>query len=119
MAQDQEESRHAPRVAHQFMVRYRLANTGQLAWQVSPLRDFSRTGVRFIAEHPYEIGAVLELQLALPTSREPLALAGRVAWAKPAFLGTAELGVTFDNIDSGSQQMIDDAIAHFLRTRPK
>ncbi len=101
------------------MVRYRLANTGQTAWQVSPLRDFSRTGVRFISEHPYEIGAVLELQLALPTSREPLALAGRVAWVKPRFLETLELGVTFDKIDPGIQQSIDDAIAHFLRTRPE
>ena len=115
MTEKQEEARQAPRVIHQFLVRYRPATTEEAAWQVAPMRDFSRTGARFWSERSYEVGDLLELQLILPTSRQPVALKGRVAWVKAAPLQMVELGVTFDEDGPGVKQLIDDAVAHFLR----
>ena len=117
MTQTPEEGRQAPRVMHQFMVRYRPATAEQVAWQVAPLGDFSRTGARFWSERSYEVGNLLELQLVLPTSRAPIALKGRVAWGKVSLLQMLELGVIFEESDPSVNRLIEDAAAHFLRRR--
>ncbi len=111
------ERRHGPRVARAFMVRYRLPLAGQGSWQLSPLRDFSSEGARFISEHPFQIGDRLDVQLLLPSSRDPIALSVRIAWTRPAQFGTIELGVAFDLRDPIVKQSIDNAAAYFLRRK--
>ena len=109
----QEEQRQAPRVAHQFIARYRPV-TGNTGWLMSPLRDLSSGGARFLSEHPFLAGETVEMQLILPTSSQPVLLRARVAWAKPAKLGTVELGVAFDPEDTGVQRAIDKAVVYLL-----
>ena len=96
------------------MVRYRNPVGGRESWLISPLRDLSSGGARFLSESTVEAGAELEIQLVLPGSKDPVALKVRVAWAKPAPWGMAELGVTFEPEDVKVQQTIDAAVAHFL-----
>jgi len=96
------------------MVRYRAASGGQGAWAVSPLRDFSRGGARFVCENAFPVGTVLELQLMLPSSKTPVPLEAQVTWAKPGPINLAELGVAFSPVEAGIQQLIDTAVAHFV-----
>ena len=110
------EHRQDPRVSHAFMVRYRCPGVGQEHWLVSPLRDLSRSGARFLSEREFPVGTVLEAQLLLPRSQRPVAVAARVTWQKPAPLHMVELGVTFDvQADEVVRQAIDLSVAHFLR----
>ena len=115
MSENKGELRKTPRVKRQFMIRYRSATMERVTWQVAPLRDFSRTGARFLSERHYDAGHLLKLQLMLPMSQQPLNLTGRIAWTKPVQLNMVELGVTFDAADPGINQMLNDAAAHFLQ----
>ena len=109
------EQRREPRVMHSFMVRYRATARGQTSWFVSPLRDLSSGGARFLCECLFEVGTVLDMQLLLPMSEQPVVLKARIAWAKPGPLNLTEHGVTFNPDDSRVQRVIDMAVAHFLR----
>ena len=113
------EQRREPRVARSFMLRYRATESDQAAWFVSPLRDLSGGGARFISEYKFEIGTTLEMQLLLPTSEQPIPLKARIAWAKAGPLNLTEHGVTFNPGDVRVQQIIDTAVAHLLRKPQK
>lgn len=109
------EQRQDPRVAHPFMVRYYW----QDSWHISPLKDFSASGARFVSEYPFAAGELLDAQLILPLARQPIAARARVVWVKPSSLGLAELGVTFELGDTEAKQAIEAAVAHFLRKQGK
>ena len=106
------ENRRAPRIAHSFMLRYQPP--GKATWLISPLRDLSSGGARFLSEHLFTVGNVFEIQLVLPTASRPVQLKTRVAWVKPWRAGLVEVGVTFDPGDTGVQGMIDDAVTKLL-----
>lgn len=113
--EEKREYREAPRIAHGFLVRYRSAAAASSGWLVSPLRDLSGTGARFLSERRCATGDPIELELMLPTSQQPVAISGMVAWAKPAQYGTMELGVTFELKDTATQRLIDAAVEVFLK----
>jgi len=58
----QEELRRRPRVAHRLLVRYQPPVEGAAEWLVSPLRDLSSGGARFLSEHPFAMGETFDLQ---------------------------------------------------------
>ena len=111
------EHRRDPRIAHGFMVRYRLPR--ESSWSVSPLRDLSSSGARFLGERSFDVGSDLELQLVLPLAKEPLVVQARVARASPGPMNLVEYGVTFQAEAASIQQMIDVAVSHFLRKQRK
>jgi hypothetical protein len=106
------EHRRAPRIAHSFMLRYQPPGKG--AWLISPLRDLSSGGARFLSEYAFTAGDLFDIQLVLPTASRPVELKVRVTWAKPWRAGLFEVGVTFDPGDVGIQQTIDDAVKRLL-----
>ena len=106
------EHRRAPRVARPFMVRYQPP--GQSTWLISPLRDLSSGGARFLSEHAFKGGEVFEVRIVLPTASQPVPLKARVAWTKPQRSGLLEIGITFNPGDAGIQRTIDEAISRFL-----
>ena len=110
------EHRRDPRVAHGFMVRYRRPS--DRGWSVSPLRDLSSSGARFLSEQVLPVGTTLDLQLVLPTTKEPLALQARVARIIPGPMDLAEYGVIFEVNAAGVQEIVA-ALAHFLRKQDK
>ena len=75
------ENRRRPRVSHPFMVRYRLdtETAKNHGWFVSPLRDLSSGGARFLSEETVEPGVLLQTQLLLPTAAQPVEVKARVA----------------------------------------
>ena len=109
------ENRQSPRIARSFMVRYRLPTTRQTGWLVSPLRDLSSTGVRFVCEQAFTVGVLLEMELLLPTAKQSVPLQAKVVWTKPVQWGMVELGATFEPVDATVQQRIDEAVAYSLR----
>ena len=111
----QEEQRRRPRVAHRLLVRYRPPVEGATEWLVSPLRDLSGGGARFLSEHAFAAGESFELQLLLPAAQEPVTLKARVAWTRSAPMRLTELGVTFDPDDVMIQRLIDATVEHFLQ----
>ena len=111
-----EEHRQAPRVVRGFMVRYRRPS--DRGWSVSPLRDLSSSGARFLSEQTFPVGTKLELRLVLPTTKEPLALQARVARIMPGPMDLAEYGVTFEVNAAGVQEIVT-ALAHFVHKQDK
>jgi hypothetical protein len=116
---DSSEHRKKPRVARAFMARYRLESPMVTDWLVSPLRDLSSGGARFLSERPFKAGQFIELQLLLPFARDPVVLRARVAWTKPGRLSMMEIGVTFDAGDPAAQQTIDAGVAHLLQKQQR
>lgn len=111
------DNRQSPRIARSFMVRYRVPTPGRTGWLVSPLRDLSSSGVRFVCEKAFDVGLILEMELLLPTAKQPVPLRAKVVWTKPVQWGMVELGATFEPVDATVQQMINDAVAYSLRTQ--
>jgi len=110
------ERRREPRIVHSFMVRYRAAGATSPKWMLSPLKDFSASGVRFVAEPGLRPGQALELQLMLPMHREPLGVAGRVAWSEPFGDGSlVEQGVEFVGENAETRVVVVEAVAYFLK----
>ena len=109
-----EEQRKSPRVPRAFIVRYRCPDAGMTGWLISPLRDLSSGGARFISEQPFTDGTVLEVQLILPVAKDPVCLKAKVAWTAPARLGMVETGVIFEPGGAAAEQAISDAVAQFL-----
>ena len=109
------ENRRTPRMARSFMLRYQPPE--QSAWLLSPLRDLSSGGARFLSEHAFTAGDLFDIQLVLPTASRPVELKVRVAWAKPWRAGLFEVGVTFDPGDAGIQQTIDEAVKRLFATQ--
>jgi hypothetical protein len=113
-----DERRKAPRINRRFMVKYRCPALGQTAWMVSPIKDLSATGIRFIAESAYPKDAVLELQLFLPTGTDPMPLSGVVVWAHgggPYKMG--EHGLEFASLTPAQRDALKTATEFFLRKR--
>ena len=109
-----EEHRRSTRVAFRLLARYRPPGEPGATWLVSPLRDLSSGGARFLSEHPFAVGDTFEVQLLLPAAAQPIWVRARVAWVKPGAMKMVELGVTFDAGDAANQRLIDEAVARRL-----
>ena len=115
--EDVSDQRRGPRVGQHFMARYVIPGRAPKQWLVSPLRDLSSGGARFLSEHPFASKDVLELQLVLPNAQQPVVLKARVAWIRPAPMGMHEVGVTFDPGDATIQSTIDTAVNRIWEKR--
>lgn len=119
MAEDFSEQRKSPRVEHHFMARYVVPGRSPKQWLVSPLRDLSSGGARFLSETPFAVGDTFELQLVLPNAQQPVLLKAKIAWIRPGPMSMQEVGVTFDPGDSAMQAVIDAAVARFVEKEKK
>jgi hypothetical protein len=108
------EQRREPRISKPFMVRYRAAGGGA-AWDAAPLRDLSCSGVRFLSARAFERGQALDLQLLLPTAKEPLVLGGEVMWAKAAPMDVFEIGVAFHGVSPAADRLLEEAVSRFIQ----
>ena len=63
------------------------------------LRDASATGVRISTRERMFLEDPLALEVRLPDGGSPMALAGKVAWTRPAAASTWDVGVQFPQAD--------------------
>ena len=109
------ERRKAPRVTSQLLVKFKSANDPQAQWQMTPLKDLSHSGLRFIAEAICDVGLSLELQLLLPTLATPLRLTGRIVWSQPSSIAPlVEYGVEFTELSATQREAIDTLVTLYL-----
>ena len=96
------EHRQFIRLDARLNVSYTIAGTKQLGKALS--KNISGGGVRFVAEHPLEVGARLEVIVHLPSPDMPIRFVGEVMWTKlvtkadAAGFGGTEVGVRFVEI---------------------
>ena len=112
---NQPEQRRHPRVEKSFLVRYREQGRPQSEWMMSPLKDLSLSGARFLCERRFDVGTMVDMELVLPMVREPVPVAGRVVRAKDAMAGMVDHGVAFEGVDPAHEQVIGEAVEHFLK----
>ena len=112
---NQPEQRRHPRVERSFLVRYREQGKSQSEWMMSPLKDLSLGGARFLCGRRFEVGTMVDMELVLPVAREPVPVTGRVVRAKDAMAGLIEHGVVFEGVDSAQGQAIGEAVERFLK----
>lgn len=84
---------------------------------MSPLKDLSRSGARFLCERTFAVGAVLDVKLLLPVANEPVAVMARVVWVRQRPTGLAEHGIRFALEDSSTGTVIERAVLHTLKRR--
>lgn len=112
-----EERRRSPRIDRRFMVKYRCPSRGQAQWMMSPIKNISSSGVRFIGETGYPTGVVLELLLHLPTSTEAVPVNGVVVWQRGGAMQLTEHGVQFVSASAAAKQQIQQALEFLLKKR--
>lgn len=114
----EQERRQFPRIESQLLVKFRFLNEDK--WQMTPLKDISASGIRFMAERSCDAGAGLELQLLLPTVAAPLRLGGRVNWVRPASIAHLfDYGVEFVDVLPPQREEIGKLVTLYRsRKRP-
>ena len=113
-----EERRRSPRIAKQFIVRYRCPEIGQTQWLASPIKDLSTVGVRFFGEYGYKIGADLEMELSLPIETKPIPVKGRVVWQRRHSQSKmTELGAEFIDLDPPALQVVTQTVKTLFQKR--
>jgi len=96
------------------MARYRPRGTA--TWLLSPLRDLSQGGARFLCDQSFEVGTALEMEIILPMIKQPIWCPAEVAWVKPADQpGCVELGVAFQAGDDRTREALQQAVRHFMK----
>ena len=114
-----EDRRRAPRIDKRFMVKYRCPSLGHAQWMMSPIKDLSAVGLRFVGEFAFARGTDIELQIILPILQEPLPARGVIVWQRPASAPkTYEHGVEFSDSDPAVFEQLSQAVDHFLRKAP-
>lgn len=113
---DEKNSRSFPRVEGVFEVRYRVLGDLTHAWKIAVTIDLSATGAKFLVDSSVEKGMTLELQLILPSVRNPIIVSGRVIWSKPED-DMVECGIEFESL-SPDQRLEIDALVGFLYRSP-
>lgn len=112
------ERRRDSRLAQPFQVRYRLYGELTESWRTAMTVNLSASGLRFRSADLMEIGRELQVELLLPTSKEPLVLRARIIWSQPMASGVTENGAEFDDITPEQGAQIDAMVKFLLRNQP-
>ena len=110
------EQRKFPRIPQSFRTAYRLVGDVMGFWRDVNTLNLSAGGMRFRDTAPLQLGTIVDLQLQLPTMKDPLALRGQVVWSQMQASGVTEYGVEFTESTPDQQMQIDEFI-EFLRKR--
>ena len=111
------ERRQFIRLDARLHVSYTIAGTKQLGTALS--RNISGDGMRFVAEHPLDVGARLEVIVHLSSPDMPIRFVGEVMWTKlltnmdAASLGGTEVGVRFVEIAPQDAALIKQYAAFY------
>ncbi len=113
-AEEGAERRRAPRIAQTFVVKYHWEEDGQPKWGLSQTKDLSATGLRFVADRLFPVGALLDFEIRVSTMTEPLKVKGKVVWVKPLpLIPTAEHGIEFAELDDATKHTVQRAVEFF------
>lgn len=112
-----DERRKDARVEKHFMAYYKRAGKLDKSWRMSPLKDISGSGARFLCEEKYAVGDQLELKLYMPASPKPQRMSATIIRMRETENGWNEVGVRFGSMDAPIQQAIDSIVKRFLKKK--
>ena len=108
-----QEHRRNPRTVKPILAKFR---TPKGEWAAAPLRDFSRVGARFLTERTFPVGTRLEMRLAVPMVKSPVALHAIVVRSMVKASGIYhEHAVAFEAVDQPTSRLLAEAVNFFLK----
>jgi len=115
----QYDKRLSPRITRTFIIRHRPRQDGELfEWDECFIKNMSLRGCYCSGSHPYKEGDILDIQIQLPTAKEPLRLTGEVKRCHPDKpLGVYGIAIQFLDLDEQQKNIINETIAFFLHKR--
>ena len=108
-----QERREFPRITQPFEARYRPSGDIGASWYTATIVDLSAGGIRIRSAESMAPDSLVELEIQLPSTRERLALRGRIMWYYVQAAGLVEHGIAFIEIER-TQQIQIDALVQFL-----
>ena len=108
------ERRRFSRVAQPFEVRHRIAGDLGAYWHAATIINLGAGGMRIRSAEPISPDVALDIEIQLPSNREPLALQGRAIWNQLQAAEVVEHGIEFMETKPAQQTQID-ALVQFLR----
>lgn len=115
-----ENLRKHPRIARNFVARFRVKDRPDSEWQLSTLKDISEGGCYFYSATPFEIGQVLETRILFPSSKEPIEFLGEVKRCDSEGSGQFSrfgIGVYFMGMDEQKKKEFIETIVFFLKKK--
>jgi hypothetical protein len=110
-----QERRRFARVTQPFNARYRRYGELSQSWRTIKTLNISASGLRFCDAEMLEPLGILELELTLPSLREPLMLRGQVVWNQTLASGVNEYGVEFVEVSPQQGEQIDLLVKFLLK----
>lgn len=112
------------RVEYHFVIRIRpVKPSGAAIWDVSIIRNISRTGVLFYSSNYYDYNADLEIRIKNPIVSEEIICFGRVTRCEPLkdVKDIYSLAVEITTMDPEDRKVYDKTIKLFMdrSERPK
>lgn len=108
------ERRGFDRVTQPFAARYRRYGDLAMTWRDIKTLNISASGLRFRDEEVFEQLTVLEVEIPLSSSGQPLVLKAKVVWREALASGVNEYGVEF--LDLNPEQSLQiDTLVRFLK----
>jgi len=104
------ERRQFFRVSIPFDAKYRFFGELTQGWRTVRTLNLSAGGMRFKSSDLLEVGGFVEVQIQLPSEREPLMLRGRLAWSQAQASGVTENGLEFIEVTPQQQAKIDELV---------
>ena len=108
------ERRRFDRVPHAVPLFWRRPEDRSERWSEAQTLNVSAGGLVMQSHALFDVGAILELRMALSDTSDPLFLRGRVVWYKPG--GLRQYGIGFVDVTPDQQASIEELV-QFLNKR--
>ena len=104
------ERRKDPRAVLQLQVRYRVLGASLDVWYAATVENISAGGVKLVTDQLLEEGSSVEVEIILPSRKDPYILRGSVVSEHPASLGRLEYGITFMDAAVGDRLEFENLV---------
>ena len=104
------ERRQFPRITQPFEIRYRVTGELTTAWHVGMIINIGAGGMRIRSAETIPPDTLIDLEIQLPSTRERLALRGRMIWNQVQAADVVEYGIEFLEPDPVQQIQIDQLV---------
>lgn len=115
------EKRRYKRIEHPYLIRFRQINPEFLPvrWEVTTVRDMSKSGMLFYSPHYYKPGCELEINLRAPLLAKQSTFWALVIRCRPTteVKDYYEIAVNVSRIDETTRTAFDKTIEFFLKKR--
>ncbi|UCD55287.1 MAG: PilZ domain-containing protein [Candidatus Omnitrophota bacterium] len=121
MQEPGKEKRRDKRIERPCIIRFRQIKpmVSPVQWDVTTVRDMSKSGVLFYSSHYFKPGYELEINLKTPLLKGEISFHAIVIRCRPisGIKGNYETAVSTSKIDEGMLATLDKTIEFFIRKK--